>query len=57
MEKVYITATVKLANKGSITQQLLVEVDGDMTEEDVEAEKERVTEEWAHEQLEFFYEE
>ena len=56
MEEIYIQATVKLANGKPITQRLLVEVVRGMSEEEVEAEKERVTEEWAAEQVEFFYE-
>lgn len=56
MDEVYITATVKMAGRKPITQRLLVEVVRGMSEEEIEAEKQRVTEEWAHDMVEFFYE-
>ena len=56
MDEVYITATVKMAGREPITQRLLVEVVMGMSEEEIEMEKQRVTEEWAHDTIEFFYE-
>ena len=56
MDEMYITATVKMAGREPITQRLLVEVVRGMSEEEIEMEKQRVTEEWAYDTIEFFYE-
>ena len=56
MDEMYITATVKMAGREPITQRLLVEVVRGMSEEEIEMEKQRVTEEWVYGTIEFFYE-